>query len=126
MDSDWAIDYLNGVQSTIQRLDGLFRLGVGISIISLAEIYDGLYGSANIDRQEERLREMLDPMAILYLEDATCRIFAQERQRLRSIGSLIGDFDLLIAATAIHNGLTLLTNNRRHFERVLGLNLISV
>ena len=125
MDSDWAIDYLNGVQLTIQRLGGLFRSGVGISVISLAEIYDGLYGSSNIGLQERRLQELLGPMEILYVDDAICRIFAQERRCLRSIGALIGDFDLLIAATAICNNLTLLTNNRRHFTRVQGLSLVS-
>ena len=34
--------------------------------------------------------------------------------------------DMLIGATAIRHGLTLLTNNRRHFERLRGLNIISV
>ncbi len=124
VDSDWAIDYLNGFQSTIRKLDDLFPLGVGISVISLAEIYDGMYGSANVDQQERRLQELVDPMEVLNVDDAICRIFAQERRRLRSIGSLIGDMDLLIAATAIRNSVTLLTNNRRHFERVQGLSII--
>ena len=126
MDSDWAIDYLNGFQSTIRKLDDLFPLGVGISVISLAEMYDGMYGSANVDQQERRLQELVDPMEVLSVDDAICRIFAQERRRLRSIGSLIGDMDLLIAATAIGNSVTLLTNNRRHFERVQGLSIIPV
>ena len=62
---------------------------------------------------------------VLYLNEAIARIFAQERRRLRSIGALIGDFDLLIGATAIHHNLTLLTNNRRHFERIEGLSIVS-
>ena len=37
-----------------------------------------------------------------------------------------GDFDLFIAATGLHYGLTLLTNNRRHFERVEGLQIESI
>ena len=125
VDSDWAIDYLNGFQSTIRKLDDLFALGVGISVISLAEIYDGMYGSANVGQQERLLQGLLDPMEVLNVDDAICRIFAQERRRLRSIGALIGDMDLLIAATAIRNSVTLLTNNRRHFERVQGLSIIS-
>jgi predicted nucleic acid-binding protein len=53
-------------------------------------------------------------------------LFAKERGRLRAAGSLIGDFDLLIGVTAIQNDLTLLTNNRRHFERINGLNIESL
>ena len=39
---------------------------------------------------------------------------------------LIGDFDLLIGATALQHDLTLMTNNRRHFDRIEGLRLESV
>jgi len=42
------------------------------------------------------------------------------------IGQRIGDMDLMIAATALQYDLTLLTNNRRHFERVEGLRIQSV
>jgi len=47
-----------------------------------------------------------------------------KRGRLRAKKTLIGDFDLLIGATAIRHGLVLLTNNRRHFEMIEGLQLI--
>ena len=54
-----------------------------------------------------------------------CRIFARERGRLRAAGMPIPDFDLMIGATALRYNLTLLTNNRRHFERLTGLQIIS-
>lgn len=38
-------------------------------------------------------------------------------------GALIGDADILIAATALEYGLALTTNNTRHYERVPGLTL---
>lgn len=34
---------------------------------------------------------------------------------------MIGDFDILIAATAMDAGLTLVTDHARHFERIEGL-----
>jgi predicted nucleic acid-binding protein len=39
---------------------------------------------------------------------------------------IIDDIDLLIGATALQHNLTLLTNNRRHFERIDGLCIESV
>ena len=52
------------------------------------------------------------------MDEETCKIFGKARGRLRAAGLMIGDCDLLIGATALRHNLTLLTNNRRHFERI--------
>ena len=41
VDTDWAIDYLNGQDRTRERLEKLKDSGLGLSIISLAEVYEG-------------------------------------------------------------------------------------
>lgn len=43
---------------------------------------------------------------------------------LRAEGRLIPDFDVVIAATALAHDLTLVTRNRRHFDRIAGLTLL--
>ena len=126
VDSDWTIDYLNGIPRIVKALNGFLPDGVGISIISIAEIYDGIPGDISSEDAEQALSDFLDYVEVLPLDDATCRIFAGERRRLRAAGNIIGDFDLMIGSTALRHGLTLLTNNRRHFERMAGLNIISV
>lgn len=126
VDTSWVIDYMNGVPQVVERFDELLPQGIGLSIISLAELYDGVYGAANPQSAEQGLQRFLDGLdEIVPLEEPVCRIFAVERVRLRRAGNRIEDLDLLIGSTAIHHGLTLLTNNRRHFERMHGLNLIS-
>jgi len=40
-------------------------------------------------------------------------------------GEPIGTFDTLIASHALALGLTLVTNNTRHFQRVAGLRVVS-
>lgn len=50
-----------------------------------------------------------------------CRRDAEVRLALEKAGSPIGASDTLIAAHAIALGLTLVTDNRREFERVPGL-----
>ena len=75
----------------------------------------------------DRLRDFLAGVeSILSVVTETGEIFGRERHRLRRTGFTIGDLDLLIAATCLQHGLTLLTNNRRHFEMVEGLRLESV
>ncbi len=49
--------------------------------------------------------------------------FAEIRALLTRRGELISDFDILIAATALHYNLTVLTFNYRHFSRIPDLNL---
>ena len=126
LDTDWVVHCLHGVARVIGRLDQLMPEGVDLSIVSMAELYQGVFFSTDPDGNERALREFLFGIAIMPLDDEVCRIFAQERGRLRASGTPIGDFDLLIGATAMRHDLTLLTNNRRHFERVQGLSILSI
>lgn len=126
VDTDWAIDYLHHRARVARRLDALLHHGVGLSIISLGEIYDGLLGSPNRARDERDLQSFLEAIQdVVPLDPQICRIFAAERRRLRQAGQRIEDLDIFIGATAIRHNLTLLTNNRRHFERMRGLDIIS-
>jgi tRNA(fMet)-specific endonuclease VapC len=126
VDTDWAIDHLHQVSRVVRRLEELASDGLGLSIISLAELYDGVFGSTAPQRDEQMLRNFLAAVEVVPLDESVCRIFAEERFRLRAAGMLISDLDLLIGATAIRHELTLLTNNRRHFERMRNLRIISV
>ena len=126
LDTDWAIHCLHRVERVVARLAELRPEGVSISIVSLAELYQGVFYATDPEGNERALRDFLVPIPVVPLDDETCRIFARERGRLKALGTPIGDFDLLIGATALRHSLTLLSNNRRHFERIAGLNIISV
>ena len=120
------IHYLNRIGRVVDRVVELTPEGLGLSIISLAELHEGVLGSANPEHSERELRAFLERVYLLELDEDVCRIFGRERARLRADGNLIGDMDLLIGATALRHELTLLSNNRRHFERIEGLAIESV
>ena len=123
-DTDWTISYQRGVAPVVHRFDSLLPAGVGMSIISLAELYDGILCSPEPDSDERALRGLIAAgIDIVDVDAEICRIFARERGRLRAAGMLIPDFDLMIGATALRHNLVLLTNNRRHFERISGLRI---
>jgi predicted nucleic acid-binding protein len=126
IDTDWVIHYLNGRDDIVRRLDELQPEGLGVSVISLAELYEGIDYSTHPEGNEQDLHDFLRGVNVLGIDEEACKIFGRERGRLRKAGQLIGDFDLLIAATGLHDGLTVLTNNRQHFERVEGLQIESV
>jgi tRNA(fMet)-specific endonuclease VapC len=74
----------------------------------------------------EVFNDFLNGVKLLSLSPTIMQEFAYLRGLLRSQGMLIGDLDLLIAATALHHNLILLTNNRNHFLRIPGLRVVSV
>jgi len=115
VDTDWVIHHLNGHPAITQRLQDLRGEGLGLSVIALAELYEGVYYARDPERSEARLEEFLESVHVLGIDEETAKIFGRQRGRLRSAGLLIGDTDLLIAATALQYNLTLLSNNRRHF-----------
>ena len=123
IDTDWTIDYLTGVAQTVARVDQLRPAGVALSIISVAELYEGAFNARDPSTSGRALQRFIDSVEVLGLDDDVCRLFARERGRLRASGAIIGDFDILIGATAIRHGLIVLTNNRRHFSRLQGIEL---
>ena len=126
VDSDWGIDYMHQRRRVVQRIHELRPYGLGLSIISIAELYEGALYSVDPQAATLSLRNFIADFEIVHLDDEICRIFGEQRGRLRAEGNIIGDMDILIGATAIRYNLTLLTNNVRHFSRLEGLGIISV
>jgi tRNA(fMet)-specific endonuclease VapC len=125
VDSNWLIDAATGRLGAQRILNSLSDEGLAVSIISVAEVYEGAFGTPHPQDTLVGLRDFLSDFAILPLTDPTVEHFARMRAALRKQGQLIPDMDLLIAATAIEEGLILVTRNARHFERIVGLRLVN-
>jgi tRNA(fMet)-specific endonuclease VapC len=121
IDTDWAINALAGRNPAATTLQRLAPLHLSVSLISVAEIYEAAFNSPNPDAHLSRSRRFLSEFPILALNDQIAERFAETRAFLRRRGMLVPDLDLLIAATALHYDLNLLTFNIRHFQRVPGL-----
>ena len=121
VDSDWVADYLKGRVAAVNLLDRLYADNLSISIITYSEIYEGIYYGSDPRRNEAVFLQFLGGVRVLGITRPIARRFAEIRGALRARGELIPHPDLLIAATAIHYGLTLITRNVRHFDRIPGL-----
>jgi tRNA(fMet)-specific endonuclease VapC len=100
-DTDWIIDGLKGKRDAVGALRSLGSEGAAVSVISLAELFEGAYGTADPVRELTRARRFLRGFKILDVTRPIAEHFAQQRASLRRHGRLITDFDLLIAATAL-------------------------
>lgn len=123
VDSDLTADYLSGFTRAINILDPLMADGLAISLVTYGEIYEGIFSGRDPNAAERTFRRWLTSIKVLPLSQPIMRRFARIRGDLRSQGQLIPDPDIMIAATALHLHLTLVTRNRKHFSRIPGLNL---
>jgi predicted nucleic acid-binding protein len=123
VDTDWVIDYLKGKPSAVEALTRLSEDGLAISLITYGEIYEGIYFSRNPQASEKGFLQFLRGVRVLPLNKLILKRFARLRGELRRTGNLIGDPDLLIAATTLQYNLVLLSRNRSDFQRISELRL---
>ena len=123
IDSNWVIDVLRNHPGSLAWIEERLVDGIGISVISIAELYVGPHRRPNPQVERQRVADQLLQFTELPVDVETCEIFGRIKARLQLAGNTIEDFDTMIAATALQHDLTLLSNNRKHFNRVDGLTL---
>ena len=95
-----------------------------LSAVTVTEIADGI---AKLRREGARrksndLAAWLEAVLHLYgdrvlaFDAPTARVAGAISDRARGLGQMPGFADIMIAATASHHGLTILSRNLRHFE----------
>jgi tRNA(fMet)-specific endonuclease VapC len=92
------------------------------SIITRYEILRGLKAK-NATKQIAAFELLCVSSNVIALTDAIVDKAAENYAELHSQGRLIGDADILIAASALANGCGVATNNEKHFKRVPGLHI---
>lgn len=123
LDTDWIIQTLGGRQPAVQALNRLASSPIYVSYVSVGEIYEQAFRTVDPQAHLIGFRQFLGRYQMLTLTDLIMERFGEVRAFLRRRGELIGDCDILIAATALADDLTLLTSNRRHFQRIPDLRL---
>lgn len=104
----------------ITRLQTLAPSDLAISVLTEHELLYGIACNPQF-RLRPVLERLLEILPKLPLDSPTVAKAALARADLRRRGLPIGPYDLLIAATALEHGLTMVTHNAREFERVPGL-----
>ena len=92
-----------------------------ISVVAYGELAFGEAMSVRREESAAHLAALLETLQVLPLPLEAARRYAEIRAQLQRIGQPIGSNDLWIAAHALADDLTLVTNNEREFERVPGL-----
>ena len=96
---------------------------MAVSSITLSELIYGAEKSSNVDRNLEAIEEFISHLEVLPYDAKASQHYGQIKASLEKKGEIIGENDIHIAANAISQGLILVTNNLREFQRVANLAL---
>jgi tRNA(fMet)-specific endonuclease VapC len=122
LDTNACIHFMRGLHGLELKVAKAGVANCHLSEITYAELLFGVENSEHKKLNRENLERFLLRMSIVSI-GAAIPTYAKERARLESIGRPLDDFDLLIGATAIAHGMTLVTNNTKHFQRLKGIRL---
>ncbi|WP_145129303.1 tRNA(fMet)-specific endonuclease VapC [Pseudomonas sp. URMO17WK12:I11] len=92
-----------------------------ISTVTLMELIYGAEKSSNPERNLAAVEGLAARLEVLTYDRNAAAHTGQLRAELARLGTPIGPFDQMIAGHARSQGLIIVTNNRREFERVPGL-----
>lgn len=125
IDSDYAIDYLGGDFQVRDLIRSLQAEGCAISSIAYMEAFEGVFRSDDVADAADAFETFLIDVPVLSVSESVARRCAMLRIGLRRAGKRVAPraLDLLIAATAIEYGLTVVTRNAKDYADIPELEL---
>ena len=112
------------LQSLLERCGGE---EVALAAITASELLHGVHRADEAVRRGRReafVTAILETLPVLPFTLDVARVHSRLWADLQARGDVIGAHDLMIAATALGNRLTVLSSDRRHFGRIENLSLM--
>lgn len=127
LDTNTISYYFRGDPQVVSRLQALAPAEVTVPAIVIFELRYGLLrlGSRASATRIEALNTLIKPLQILAFDQQCAEAAAVIRVGLEKRGKPIGPHDVLIAATALRHGATLITRNVREFSRIKELEVVN-
>jgi predicted nucleic acid-binding protein len=123
LDTDTCIDVLRGRPQVVAMLSQHLPGDCSISAITEFELYQGAARApgAQLDSEREKVARLLSRIHVIPFDGECARRAAEINAVLLNAGTPIGILDVLIGATALETGRTLITSNAKDFGRIEGL-----
>ncbi len=121
LDTNICVYFLKSAPAVTAAFERNMRGGIAISAVVLSELEFGVQNSRDMERNRNKLDAFLRLVKVAPYDNNAALEYGKIYAALRHKGTPIGPLDALIAAHAKSQGLILVTNNAREFERVEGL-----
>ena len=123
LDTNICVHFLRGKFEVDEVIKSKGLDNCYISEITVLELRYGAENSSNKVKSHHAVDSFLKGIVIIPIF-GSIRKYAEEKVRLNKIGKPQNDeFDLLIGVTAVENKLILVTENRKDFERLQGIEI---
>lgn len=114
------------IKNRPEQVKNAFNHHVGqmaISTISIGELIYGAEKSSQPERNLSDIEGLIARLDVLDFDEKAAAHFGEIRARLYAVGQPIGPYDMMLAGQARSQGLIMVTNNIKEFEKVPGLRL---
>ena len=126
VDTDVA-SYIFNWHTLAQRYSDVLRGSeLLLSFMSIAELRMGAISAGWGSRRRVLLERFIRGFELVYADNDLCTVWARIRATARAARRPLSPQDAWIAATALALDAPLATNNRRHYEHIQKLNLLSL
>jgi tRNA(fMet)-specific endonuclease VapC len=126
VDTDVASYIFNWHSLAKQYVDALHGSELILSFMSIAELRMGAIIAAWGARRRTLLEQFMQGFEVVYADNSLCTLWARLRADARAAGRPLSPQDAWIAAAALGLDAPLATNNRRDFQHVPQLRLLSL
>lgn len=124
LDSNVCIACLRRKPWALKVLESVPQASVAVSSLTVGELVLGTHLSEDPERELAKVEAFLRPIQVLPFGRDEAYQWAGLDAQLRRQGNRIEAEDAMIAATALALGMTLVTGNTKHFDRVKGLKVV--
>jgi tRNA(fMet)-specific endonuclease VapC len=120
LDTDIIVALLKGTPEAIQKITLIEEKGetVSTTIVTVYELLKGAYLSRRCGENLAKVTDAIANMQILDMTFNACEEAAKIYKELKNKGSIVGEFDILIAAITRANNEELVTRDE-HFKLLI-------
>jgi len=129
-DTGYLIDLINGDEGAIRIANEVDAAGAfkAISVVTAHEYLRGIFylhqkNPKMLSKKLEKAERELERFEILPYTIEIAKLAAKIDAELTRRGTPISFADVVIAATSLHHGLTLVSRNVKHFGRIQNLKI---
>ncbi|MCD6318300.1 type II toxin-antitoxin system VapC family toxin [Candidatus Aerophobetes bacterium] len=112
LDTTTIIDHLRGNKKVNSLLEEIGQRGdiAGCCCINIAEVYSGMR-----EKDKEKTDRFIESLYYFEVTREIAKLAGELRRKYTKKGKTLATTDVIIAATAITYGLTLITKNIKHY-----------
>ncbi|MCB9940782.1 MAG: type II toxin-antitoxin system VapC family toxin [Planctomycetaceae bacterium] len=124
LDTNVCIEYLRQRDASVIAAFNSHRpMDLLLSSVVVAELCYGASKSVAPAKNLQLVKHLTQVLSVLPFGKDAAVVYGEIRADLERRGVPIGPYDMMIAASALADGLTLVTHNTKEFERIAGLQI---